>query len=294
MAVDDPDESTTETSMGTRRIRHVREPVGEQPEHDGAPDTKTPERLPQSESSMATPSGSSGKSDPSIESEPKMESELTNKSEPVNESRSSNESEEGEEKEPAPHSSNAPSTSADQQELHGDLSNPPWHSASRDWNICAVIMVSLASFLVIVLVILDVLKNIMLIGFFGLFITFLLFISGYFLMQSRKLDPFQVAYVGHRRDAEEFTTSFENKLLEQGIEPIEDAPCISGHTFGLLTVVRTMKLPHGEMIEINSFHVTAGFVLGLYILARPHPLSKTSGSSALTILDSMVRKRSRF
>jgi len=141
-----------------------------------------------------------------------------------------------------------------------------WHPAVRDWNICAG---SVSAMLILLLAILfntDVFHNVVLNIFFTSFVFFLAYISGYFLYRKRYLHGFTAGFFSKKHNSRIFIETLENSLPD-AIEKI-DGRAITGHSFGLLTHIRTLKLKTGEIISVNEVHISSGFILGLYILIK--------------------------
>jgi len=162
----------------------------------------------------------------------------------------------------------------------------PWHPASRDWLICSILVLSLFIFMSIFMILMDVLKNAVIASFFGVFLGFLALISGYLIMKSFSLSEYQAVYLGHKRNSEDFLKQVTETLSQEFDGEIEKLQPISGHTFGLLSPEKTLKLSSGEILEINEFQATFGFVIGLYLLVKAPSVSKI-----WTILDPYLKKR---
>ena len=143
-----------------------------------------------------------------------------------------------------------------------------WHDAARDWHICSAITFLLFLMLISLVSIMDVLRNVMLIAFFVIFLGFLVAISGYFHIRAGTLYGYHAAYLPYKRNGIEFAEAFMEMASEKMQAEGEEIECVSGHTFGLLSVVKCLKFPDGEIVEINTFHVTGGMVTGLYLLVK--------------------------
>ena len=146
--------------------------------------------------------------------------------------------------------------------------SPAWHDAARDWHICSAITFLLFLMLISLVSIMDVLRNVMLIAFFVIFLGFLVVISGYFHIRAGTLYGYHAAYLPHKRNGIEFAEAFMEMASEKLLTEGKEIECVSGHTFGLLSVVKSLKFPDGEIVEINTFHVTGGMVTGLYLLVK--------------------------
>jgi len=163
--------------------------------------------------------------------------------------------------------------------------SPLWHPADRDWRMYGTIVDFLILLTVISLFLTDVLRNIMMIAFFIVFISFLLLVSGYLFYKSIQLKEYQAAYLGHGVNPPDFINTLQDKLSDEFGEP-EEVESISGHTFGLLHPIKSMRLTDDEIIDINEVHISnSGIILGMYLLV------KAPGDSKLwPVLDGIIRR----
>ena len=142
-----------------------------------------------------------------------------------------------------------------------------WHPADRDWNIIATAILTLLFLVVAAVFVTGIQSSFPTNLFFLIFSGFLAFVSVFFFYNGRRLSGFRVALLPTNRSPAEMAEKLKQELVER-VGGAEEMDAITGHTFGLLSHIKTLRFESGDIVEMNRLHVGAGFALGLYLLVK--------------------------